>query len=63
MSDYKKNKWFDIWDALYWNFIYTNKEILKKIYGTAFQVKLLEKMDKTKIDNYKKIADDFYRKK
>jgi len=63
MSDYKKKKWFDIWDALYWNFIYTNKDILKKIYGTAFQVKLLEKMDKNKIDNYKQIANDFYQKK
>ena len=63
MSDYKKNKWFDIWDALYWNFVYTNKDILKKIYGTAFQVKLLEKMDKNKIDNFKQIANDFYQKK
>jgi len=59
MSDYKKEGWFPIWDALYWNFIYTNKDTLKKIYGTAFQVKLIEKMDKKKLEDYQKIAKQY----
>jgi deoxyribodipyrimidine photolyase-related protein len=59
MSDYKKEGWFPIWDALYWNFINTNKETLKKIYGTAFQVKLIEKMDKKKLEDYQKIAKQY----
>ena len=47
MSNYKKNKsevllkdgnsykWYDIWDALYYNFINKHYNILKKIYATA----------------------------
>jgi deoxyribodipyrimidine photolyase-related protein len=56
MSDYKKEDWFNIWDALYWYFIYTHKGLLNKIYSIQTQIKLLEKMDQTKIDNYIKIS-------
>jgi deoxyribodipyrimidine photolyase-related protein len=56
MSDYKKEDWFNIWDALYWYFIYTHKGLLNKIYSIQTQIKLLEKMEQTKIDNYIKIS-------
>ena len=56
MSDYKKEHWFNIWDALYWYFIYTHKGLLNKIYSIQTQIKLLEKMEQTKIDNYIKIS-------
>ena len=52
MSDYKKETWFNNWDALYWFFIYTHKELLKKIYSIQTQIKLLEKMPIIKINNY-----------
>jgi deoxyribodipyrimidine photolyase-related protein len=39
MSDYKKEKWCDIWFVLYYNFINTHQNYLKKNYGTAMQVK------------------------
>jgi deoxyribodipyrimidine photolyase-related protein len=38
MSDYKKDKWTIIWDALYYNFINKHKDYLSKNYGTARQV-------------------------
>jgi len=43
MSDYKKDKWYETWDKLYWNLIKTHKDIFKKIYSLSRQVKLLEK--------------------
>ena len=58
MSDYKKEDWYDKWDALYWNFIKNNKEILKKIYAMGMQVKLLEKMDKSKLTKYLTLAKE-----
>ena len=39
MSNYKQNSdWSKIWNALYYNFINNNKDILKKNYATARQV-------------------------
>ena len=58
MSDYKKEDWFEKWDALYWNFVNDNKEILKKIYAIAMQVKLLDKMEPSRLSNYIKIAKE-----
>jgi deoxyribodipyrimidine photolyase-related protein len=58
MSNYKKEDWYDKWDALYWNFINDNREILKKIYAIAMQVKLLDKMETSRLSNYIKIAKE-----
>jgi deoxyribodipyrimidine photolyase-related protein len=58
MSNYKKEDWFNKWDAIYWYFIYKHKDLLKKIYSIQTQVKLLEKMEKTKLDNYIKISQE-----
>jgi deoxyribodipyrimidine photolyase-related protein len=58
MSDYKKEDWYDKWDSLYWNFINNNKEILKKIYAIAMQVKLVEKMEKPKLEKYLTLAKE-----
>ena len=63
MSNYKDSKiiindkeysWFEIWNALYYNFINDNKEKLRKIYAVAMQVKYLMNMnEKTKLQNIK----------
>ena len=57
-SDYKKEVWFNNWDALYWYFIYTHKELLKKIYSIQIQIKLLEKMEESKFNTHIKIAKE-----
>ena len=49
MSDYKKEEWCTIWDALYYNFINTHQKILKKNYSWARHVSFWnKKSDKEK---------------
>ena len=58
MSDYKKNKWCEIYDALYYNFINTHQDYLKKNYATARQVAFWnKKSDNQKADILKKAKD------
>ena len=68
MSNYKKNeqtiklkdgneyKWYDIWDALYYNFINDNKTYLKSIYATANSVYILNKKSQKEKEKMFKIA-------
>ena len=58
MSDYKKEDWYETWDALYWNFINNNRETMKKIYAMAMQVKLVDKMEPTRLAKYLTIAKE-----
>ena len=48
MSDYKKNDWCLIWDALFWNFINNHKEFFKKNPRMRMLVSSFEKMDSEK---------------
>jgi len=61
MSNYKKSdknekiilnnieyEWYDIWDALYYNFINNNKIYLKSIYATANSVFIFQRCKSTK---------------
>ena len=48
--------WDEIWDALYYNFIDSNKDYLKKIYSTASSVAHLKKKSSNEINKIKKIA-------
>ena len=57
MSDYKADKNYSAWDALYWYFIYSNIETLDKIYAFKAQTNLIKKMDKEKLNNYITIAN------
>ena len=59
MSNYKKKDWFDVWDSLYWSFINKHKNILRKIYAVAIQVKILTKMTKEKLNYYLKTAKKY----
>lgn len=68
MSSYKKNNgnmilinneekpWFEIWDALYYNFIADHKEEFSKNYAISAQVKHWNNKDKKEQLNIKKIA-------
>jgi deoxyribodipyrimidine photolyase-related protein len=68
MSDYKntmpmielkktKYTWEQIWDALYYRFIYKNHDMLKKIYATARNVAHWDKKSKEQQDTLLEIAD------
>ncbi len=52
MSDYKKEDWFNIWDALYWYFLIKHEEKLNKIYSIKSQLNLLKRINKDKKENY-----------
>jgi len=69
MSNYKKSDentkiklgddeytWYDIWDALYYNFINEHKKYLKSIYATANSVYILNKKSQKDKEEMFKIA-------
>jgi deoxyribodipyrimidine photolyase-related protein len=44
MSNYEKGKWCDLWNALFYNFLFTNKEMLKS--GSAIYLRNLSYFEK-----------------
>ena len=76
MSNYKKSdenekiklddeeyEWYEVWDALYYNFINENKTYLKSIYATANSVYILNKKsdkDKKQLFNIAKLYINKY---
>ncbi|MAU24154.1 MAG: cryptochrome/photolyase family protein [Chloroflexi bacterium] len=59
MSNYKKEKWSSIWDALFWSFIHKHKEKIKGINRMAFMLNLLDKKSREDIYNFEKTSDNF----
>jgi len=59
MSNFKKDEWCNIWDALYWNFVYKHKSFFKKSPRMAMMVSVLRKMDKKKLKNHLSIAKKY----
>ncbi|MBL3654680.1 cryptochrome/photolyase family protein [Fulvivirga sediminis] len=59
MSNYKKGKWCEIWDGLYWRFLNTHQNEFRKNHRMSFVVKMLEKMDKKTLHQHINIAEEF----
>ncbi len=60
MSDYKKNEeWCDVWDGLYWRFIFKHSTFFSKNHRMNMMVKLLEKMDAKKKSRLFSLAENF----
>jgi len=59
MSHYKTDEWSDIWDALYWRWILKQADSLRKNPRWAMMVRMAEKMDTDKKNNYLKTAEKF----
>ena len=59
MSDYKKGEWCKVWDALYWRFIQIHKEEFAKNQRMTMMVRLVEKMDPSKLDDHLTTAETF----
>jgi deoxyribodipyrimidine photolyase-related protein len=62
MSDYKKEDWCKILDALYYNFINKHKTYLSKNYSTSRQVAFWNKKSAIEQQNIIKIAQDYLKK-
>ena len=63
MSDYKKGKWADIVDGLYWNFISKNIESIGKNPRMSFIKMSYRKLTSEKLKFHKDIAVKFIREK
>lgn len=59
MSDYKRGNWCKIWDALYWRFIYINRDEFSKNHRMRMIVSLLNKMDEGKLNTHLNVANDY----
>ncbi len=59
MSDYKKGEWCEIWDALYWRFLFTHQQKFKNNVRMSMMLNLLNKMDQTKLTQHLEKANAF----
>ncbi|MBT8344259.1 MAG: cryptochrome/photolyase family protein [Sulfurovum sp.] len=59
MSHYTKGEWCEIWDALYWRFIYLHQEKFKENLRMKFPLATLKKMKKEMLNAHLKIAEDY----
>ena len=57
MSHYKKGEWCDIWDGLYWRWIWTRADSLVKNHRWAMPCAMVKKMDKEKRQTHLKNAE------
>lgn len=62
MSNFEKGNWTEIWDALYWRFIYKHKKEFEKNPRMSMMIVQLNKMDKVKLKIHLKIAENFLKK-
>ena len=63
MSNYKKGKWSDIVDGLYWNFIHNNQELLSRNPRMGMVMMSYKKLKKDRKDYLLNIANEFIAKK
>lgn len=59
MSDYKKGPWCEIWDALYWRFIYLHKEFFLRNPRMSMMVRQVEKMEPARFNKLMKTAEEY----
>ena len=59
MSDYKKGRWSGVWDALYWEFINSNREFFLKNHRMAMMVSMYDKKPKDIRSEYSFIYKDY----
>ena len=57
MSHYKKGEWCDIWDGLYWRWIWNRADLLAKNHRWAMPCAMVKKMDKEKRQAHLKNAE------
>ncbi len=59
MSDYKKGPWCNVWDGLYWRFIYKNIHTISKNPRLIIMKSYLTRMDKKILNNHIINAENF----
>ncbi len=59
MSTYQKGTWCEIWDALFWNFVYHHREYIKDNPRLAMTSMYLQKMSASKLKAHLNSATNF----
>ena len=59
MSNYKKDKWCEIWDALFWNFMDKHRDFFLKNPRMRMLISSFDKMSDSKRENHLLKADEF----
>lgn len=59
MSNYKKGEWSEIWDALYWRFLFEHKEKLNQNPRMKMMLRLLERTYSKKFKSFNKKSYQF----
>ena len=59
MSHYKKGDWCDVWDGLYWRWIWLHRDSLAKNPRWAMMCSMVKKMDEAKLEAHLKNAKDY----
>ena len=59
MSNYEKGKWCEIWDGLYWNFIYQHQDKFSTNQRMKFSINMLGKMNPEKLTRHINRAQTF----
>ncbi|MEM9670611.1 MAG: cryptochrome/photolyase family protein [Pseudomonadota bacterium] len=62
MSNYPKGEWCEIWDGLYWRWIWLHAEELEKNPRWAMMVSMVRKMDEAKRENHLSVANAYLEK-
>lgn len=62
MSNYTKDTWNEIWDALYWNFVGTHYALLASENRLGFVGVTYQKMSEEKKKHYRSKAEEFIKK-
>jgi len=62
MSDYKKGRWSDIWDGLFWRFMDKQRNFFIKNPRLRMLVNTFDKMDKNKKEDHLLTAENFLNK-
>ena len=61
MGNHRPGEWCDIWDGLYWRWIWRNREKLKGSPRWAMMVSMAEKMEEKKLQGHLEVAANFLR--
>jgi deoxyribodipyrimidine photolyase-related protein len=62
MSSYKKEPWSDVWDALYWRFIFKHQDFFSRQQRLVFTAHQLKKMPEEKLKKHLHSASEFLKK-
>lgn len=59
MSDFKKGRWCEIWDSLFWRFINKHKSVFAKNPRTGIMTRQLNRMGKSKLRRHIKKSESY----